>query len=563
MPHLQRVGAEKAEDPALLALYGRALAAAKQYEGAEQAFTSALRQRPESLELRVALGLTLLQAGKRDRAAEILQSVAQQHPRDPHALLALAQARLARKELAQALAVLGEARRHAPDHPAVLELLARTASDLGFHNDAALAWSEYLKLVPSATYARRERAFALVRAKDAKGLPELEAYAKAFPTDAIAMYQLGVAYAPTDSGKALEQLDRALKTMPDNPDALYVRGALLAREGRTEEARRDLERSVKLNPANAPALSRLGLLYRTAGDLRSAETTLRRASELDPHDRAALMHLGFVLRAQGRLAEAEPLFARLKAQLSAPRSSTRAGLLEFLNLDPERQREEYLANLRKAVEDRPEDQRLRLQLGMEQLASGDVAGAMRNFEGLSQAEALREAAEALIDAGEYQGALRLPGERTQSAERLVAQARLASDLQGAVQAMNGAIALAPERAFVYRQAYRLLVGHQRFNEAASLLEQAVRRVPEDRNLRLEYATALELSKRFAHAREVLAGIHQRWPEWSRPYLVHAISFMTRGKAAEGMPLLERALALGENSAEVHYYRAGTDRVVSG
>ena len=557
--YLDRAGAESTEDTALLALYGRALASNRQLPKAEEVFRRALRTAPGSREIRVALGLVALNAGEPQRALEILEAVHRQHPRDPDVLLAVAQVWLATGRSTQALAALGEARRADPKRSDVLELLARTASDLGFHQDAAAAWSEYLKLEPAAAQARRERAFALVRARDARGLPELEAYVAKSPSDAIGRYQLGIAYAPGDAIRAIEQLDRSLAISADNADALYVRGTLLSRENRVDEARSDLQRAVALNPRHAAALTRLGQVLRASGELVQAEDALRRAIALNPDDRAALMHLGFVLRTQGKSKEAEPLFAKLKGQLGTEQSSAaRGGLLDFLSLDPERQRSEYLANLKSAVAERQDDDRLRLHLGMELLSGGGVAGAQQEFQQLRDAASMREAAAALVRARHSEPALALLKESGATAEYWLARAQLLESedqFPAAVEAMNRAIATSPDRAFVYVECYKLLAARQRFAEAAALLEKAVDRLPDERQLRLDYATALELSNRYGQARQVLSAIQQRWPEWARPYVVHAISFMTRGKAAEAIPLLERALALGENSAEVHYYYA--------
>jgi tetratricopeptide (TPR) repeat protein len=100
-----------------------------------------------------------------------------------------------------------------------------------------------------------------------------------------------------------------------------------------------------------------------------------------------------------------------------------------------------------------------------------------------------------------------------------------------------------------------LVRHKRVNEAVNLMEQAVKRLPDEAQVLLDHAVALELAGRFEEARNALTGVERRWPEWSRPWAVHGISFMSRGKAVEALPLLETAAALGEDSPELHYYTA--------
>jgi tetratricopeptide (TPR) repeat protein len=87
------------------------------------------------------------------------------------------------------------------------------------------------------------------------------------------------------------------------------------------------------------------------------------------------------------------------------------------------------------------------------------------------------------------------------------------------------------------------------------MELAAKRLPDEPEVLLDRAVALELAGKFEEARNSLAAIERRWPEWSRPWAVHGISFMTRGKAVEALPLLETAAALGEDSPELHYYTA--------
>jgi tetratricopeptide (TPR) repeat protein len=59
------------------------------------------------------------------------------------------------------------------------------------------------------------------------------------------------AYPKADAGDyagALAEIDAGLDAKPDHPPLLYHRACILAREGRTDEARGYLERALELDP---------------------------------------------------------------------------------------------------------------------------------------------------------------------------------------------------------------------------------------------------------------------------------------------------------------------------
>ncbi|HYO82440.1 MAG TPA: tetratricopeptide repeat protein [Bryobacteraceae bacterium] len=589
LPYLERLGVAASSDPALLVLYGRALTDKRDYPGAEKMFAAALERVPGDIDVRIALGLAALNAGNHERALDVFETARTQQPSNTDVLYGLARAYVESGQLERAFSVLGEARKLQPDRDDVLALLARSAAQAGFYADSAQAWSDYLKLKPDVHAARRERAFALVRARDSRGASELEAYVSEYPNDAVARFQLGIAYGTSDPARAIEQFGRSLSVAPNNADALYARGTLLARDGKAAEAAKDLERAVQLDPKNANALGRLGQLYRQFGRTAHAERLLRRAAELNPNDRATAMHLAFILRDTGKRDEADKYFAVVKGQLGTDASHTpRTGLLEFLSMAPEQQGERYIANLRRAVEDQPANEDLRLRLGLTLLERGDAAGAEQVLQSLKTAPAVTDGELALIGAERFEAARKLLQQAAQpSVELAIAEFRIAGPEAGlatldrvpersrdgdywlaraqildgagqfepALQALNNSFAAAPTQAPLYHHAAKFLIKHDKLAEASRLLEQANKLIPNEPQLLLDHAVVLELAKRFEEARTVLASIERRWPEWARPFVVHGISFMTRGKASEALPLLETAIALGDDSAEAHYYLA--------
>jgi tetratricopeptide (TPR) repeat protein len=588
LPCLERLRASESGDPALLALYGRALAAARDFRGAEAAFSAALDKAPAHFDLRLNLGIAALNGGNTARALDIFTAAQRQQPQNPDVLTGLARAYLEAGRLEASVGVLADLRRLAPERPEVQVLLARAATAAGFHEDAARAWEQYLKLRPGSPDAQRERAFSLVRAGDKGALAALEAFATQHPKDAIAQFELGAAYTTGDVGKALAQLDKAIALAPDFEDALYVRGALLAQDANFEKAAADLHRAVELNPRNARAVDQLGHVYRTLGRKEEAEQLLRRAVQLDPNSGSAAMHLALALRDNGKVEESRKYFERFRELGGEERSRAPSGLLDFLNLAPEQRREQYLSNLRRAQREQPGNQDVVLRLGLALLDRGEFHEAEQVLGGLTLGSRIEKAAQALLDSGRYAAVKevlkpsgkpsvnlaiaefhlagpdagiavleKLP-ESDRNGDYWLARAQMldaAGRFDSAVDALNRGFAAAPTRSDLYHAAMEFLVRNKRLNEAANLMEQATKRLPDDPQVLLDRAVALELTGRFEEARNELAVIERRWPEWSRPWAVHGISFMTRGKAVEALPLLETAAALGEDSPELHYYTA--------
>ena len=108
---------------------------------------------------------------------------------------------------------------------------------------------------------------------------------------------------------------------------------------------------------------------------------------------------------------------------------------------------------------------------------------------------------------------------------------------------------------MYVQAAEFLIKHGHSEEAADLLEQATRQVPDAAELWMDRALVLALVKRYGESLKVLAQIKSRWPEWSLPYLVNGILLEKQLKPAEARQMLDMAISLGSAQADAYYYKA--------
>ncbi len=121
-------------------------------------------------------------------------------------------------------------------------------------------------------------------------LAELEAAAKAAPTDANATFNLGVAYYQVGQTEdAIATLQRGLTLAPGNAYAHNFLGCALLRDGRITAASKEFQKAIAVDEGYAEAHYNLAILYATEDPpaLNSARTQYKRALDLgivpDPH----------------------------------------------------------------------------------------------------------------------------------------------------------------------------------------------------------------------------------------------------------------------------------------
>jgi tetratricopeptide (TPR) repeat protein len=588
---------------------GSIYAGCKMYDQAEAAFSRAFDADPRNFDILYNLGLAALHAGHTERAAGIFEIALNERPADVDCFYALAQTYLQRERAVEAAALLTRAEKLAPTRADVLLLLAQVSAQLEFYHDAAAAYDRYLKLKPADEVARRERAFVL--ASDGQfepALPDLNAYVRQHPRDAVGFYELAVAQAFEDRGRAIQSLDRALLLDGGLTQARFMRAVLKSEEGKPAAAIDDLLPLLDREPRNYHVMVRLGQAYLALNRVPEAAQVLKRALDLAPNAPSVLTVYARALEKLGDKEQAAAILARLK-QTGAPVESPRrrAGLIDYLSLPPAEQRARYLANLRKTSESNPGDFRWRIRLGTELLADGRTAEALEAFRQIKAAtsdpEVLVECGTALLQYEQYEPArefLALAAEsgaarstslspsvsnfrldlatalfHTQGANAALAEldktpeedrkgdyyllrAQLLDSLgkmPEAAEALNRGMQASPTRASLYFQGASFLLKYGLRKEALALLEQASHMVLDEPELLLAQWVTLGLLSRVDDARKLLAKIQARWPEWDRPYLLNGILLEMQLKSAEARQALETALALGANTPEAYYYQA--------
>ena len=86
-----------------------------------------------------------------------------------------------------------------------------------------------------------------------------------------------------DYERALNELDVAGKSLPNDPRLFELKGYILRRQGRWEEATQNLERAVELDPLNTDTLEQLAWQYMFLRRYREVKALLERVLAVEPN----------------------------------------------------------------------------------------------------------------------------------------------------------------------------------------------------------------------------------------------------------------------------------------
>ena len=256
-------------------------------------FDGILQRWPNNAGLRMLAARAANQLGQEERALAELKEATRHEPKDTDAALYMAQLYLARGEprLARSFAWRHIEKRGTPSPHAHLvaaraalalgrpDLAVRDLEDLrerrdGLFAGAALAEIGQIQLrqMPPA------KALAAYRAAVKKAGLDLSAGANELALRQLVNLELEAGQAD----RALQELDARIQAHPQVAVLHALRGHVLRRTGRGEEARASYARALELDPDQAFALAGEALLDQAEGDLGGATQKLDRAASLVP-----------------------------------------------------------------------------------------------------------------------------------------------------------------------------------------------------------------------------------------------------------------------------------------
>jgi tetratricopeptide (TPR) repeat protein len=283
--HLRGLAAEALGDPASAAtLIGRALA------------------HRESPVYRCNLGMVLGRLGRHQDAVAALERALALRPDYPEAFINLGVSLQALRRPAEAEAAYRRVLERRPDHPAALANLGNVLQELGRGEEAVVAYEAAVAHDPALPQTGLGHALrGLGRHAEAEAAYRHEV--AAHPGSAEAHANLAGILGEAE-GAAAAPAPAPAPLPGASPGAETLRGGVLGRLGRLEEAVAACERALALRPDHPEALVNLGQALRGLGRLAEAEAAQRRVLAQRPTDAAAYNGLAVTLQAADRPHEA-------------------------------------------------------------------------------------------------------------------------------------------------------------------------------------------------------------------------------------------------------------------
>ena len=345
--------------------------------------------------------------------------------------------------------------------------------------------------------------------------------------------------------EAVTLLRKSIKAAPRDADARLLLGSLLMEEGERTESIAQLTEAVRLRPNSAEAHNALGEAYKSFGDSKSARPEFERAVASDSSFAPARVNLATVLLQAGDSAAAQPHLDRaitllgksadaavplyLRAKISTEGreyKKAEADLTQAVTLAPDLAEAwsdlgevrrilsdlpGSLAALRRAVQLKPDDAIASTRLGSELLASGDVHEAVAPLQRAVRIDpnnqtALNALQLALRKGGQTEEAdhvkqrlTQVLRDRDKADQNLVAAISLNNqgselekkgDLRAAVEKYRAALATFPEHVGIRTNLAVALLKLGQWDEGLAQMRDALRRDPENTNLKKALDDAL-------------------------------------------------------------------------
>ena len=349
----------------------------------------ASRLAPANATIALELGKALVADGKDEQAIPVFEHVLQQEPESVQASYQLALALQRSNKVPEAIALLKKVVAAEPSNAEAMTNLGMALSQAQQAKDAVPVLQRAISIAPESVTAHQNLAAAYVQLSQfGDAVAELHQALRLAPDAPQLHYDLGLALKMQDDlAGAMPELETAQRLDPSAAEAPYLLGVLYMQSGRYEDAAREMNISLKLRPENGDGWAALGSVYDKLNKLPEATMALREAirqlpGQPDPH-----LTLAAVLTKQNQAGEA---------------AAERKKAAELMRGNMNRQRAEVATNA-----------------GNSALRSGDVEGASTQFhDALSYDPNYVEAHLGLAAALEKQGKSAEAAEERQKAEAL-------------------------------------------------------------------------------------------------------------------------------------------------
>jgi protein O-GlcNAc transferase len=286
-----------------------------------------------------------------------------------------------RGQAAEALSLLWEAAALAPRDPDIQNRLGEALDRIGALDAAIDAFRRALADRPDFPKAANNLILALVRAgRGGEAVARATVLAAEAHDDPGRVFTLALAQSEQDVEAAIKTFRRVLQLAPRHTLARYNLALALKRTDRLQEAVDELQRAIEIE-ARAEAYYTLGVIYWHQADLDRAIDALRSALTIEARYAEAHYTLGAVLHARRDWTGAAASLRRalaLRPDLPGAHYTLARVLQSIGDETAARTHFAEAERLRRAGEVEQEA-RVRTAVGVEQLDTGDLAGAVESF----------------------------------------------------------------------------------------------------------------------------------------------------------------------------------------
>lgn len=268
---------------------GVALTASGQPGGLEE-LSKAYQLGPDNAVITMEYGRALAGAGQDTQAIPVLQHAVELDPRFAEAKYQLGLALQRSDRAADAIPLFEAAADAEPQNAEILTNFGMALCQAQRAKDAVPILQRATRIAPASVTAHENLAAAYIQLSQLDdAVVELRAALKLSPNRPQLHYNLGLALKMQDDGAAaIPELETAERLDPSAAEAPYVLGVLYLQAGRYADAERELNTSLKLRPQNGEGWATLGSVDSNLNRLQDAENALREAIrqlplQPDPH----------------------------------------------------------------------------------------------------------------------------------------------------------------------------------------------------------------------------------------------------------------------------------------
>jgi putative PEP-CTERM system TPR-repeat lipoprotein len=236
------------DSPAPLMRLAAAYLAAKDSDGALQAFQKALRMKSDLVDAQRGVIASHLQAGRTREALAAAREVQKQNPRAPVGYMLEGDVHISQKQWGEAEAVFREGLRKSPGAELAIRL-HQVLNQEGKGADADKFINGWLKDRPQDLLVREYLAQrAMAGGRHQVAAEHYRAILRSQPNNPVALNNLAWVEGQMKDPKAFEHAEKALSLAPDNPAVLDTMGMLLVGAGKPAQGLELLQKAVDRAP---------------------------------------------------------------------------------------------------------------------------------------------------------------------------------------------------------------------------------------------------------------------------------------------------------------------------